>query len=70
MNDPAPRAEGESRWAPLWLYLLVILGANAIRQVLLPVGTVPVWAVAVLVVVMSSVLFVVVTAAYRTTIRR
>lgn len=57
------------RWAPWWVYVVVILGANALRQALMPVGTIPEWAVVVATVGLSAVLFVFVTAAFRTRVR-
>ncbi len=54
-----------SRWAPWWWYAVVILGVNYLRQLVVPVGTVPEWAVVVIVLATSAVLFVAVTAAYR-----
>lgn len=57
------------RWAPWWLYLLVLLGANYLRAALLPVGTVPEPVVVVIALAQATVLFVVITALWRLTQR-
>lgn len=64
------RPAGEpGRWAPWWLYLLVLLGANYLRAVLLPVGTVPEPVVVVIALGQATVLFAVITALWRWTHR-
>jgi uncharacterized membrane protein YqhA len=45
--------------------VVTILGVNYLRQVVMPVGTVPEWAVVLIVVAMAAALFVAVTWAYR-----
>ncbi|MGH9251357.1 MAG: hypothetical protein ACRD0W_17820 [Acidimicrobiales bacterium] len=58
------------KWAPWWWYIIVILGVNYARQVVMPVGTVPEWAVVLIVLGISAVLFVATTAVYRVASRR
>jgi hypothetical protein len=55
----------ERRWAPWWIYLIVLLGANYLRQLVMPFGTIPEWAVVLVVLAGSVVLFGVVTVTYR-----
>lgn len=63
-------ASGEPvRWAPWWLYLIVLLGANYLRASLMPVGTVPEPVVVVIALAQATVLFLVVTALWRLTHR-
>jgi hypothetical protein len=70
-DEPPPQDERvdevppASQWAPWWWYAVVILGVNYLRQLVVPVGTVPEWAVVLIVLATSAVLFVAVTAAYR-----
>ncbi len=59
-----------SRWAPWWVYVLVILGANYARQLIMPFGTLPEWAVVLIAVAISVTLFVVITAVHRVTNHR
>ncbi|CAN5332239.1 hypothetical protein BH24ACT9_BH24ACT9_12950 [soil metagenome] len=47
------------------MYLIIILGANYLRQAILPFGTVPEWAVVLIAVTVSVILFVAITAVYR-----
>ena len=65
MANHASQTRTGTRWAPWWLYLTVILGANYIRQALMPAGTLPEWAVVLVVLAMSAGLFAVSTVAYR-----
>lgn len=55
----------DRRWAPWWFYLSVILGANVVRQLLMPVGTIPEWGVVLVAVSVSAMLFALITALYR-----
>jgi hypothetical protein len=64
MTQPSPQRE-TSRWAPWRVYLILILGANYLRQLVLPFGTVPEWADALLAVSIAAALFLAVTAVYR-----
>ncbi|HYZ67427.1 MAG TPA: hypothetical protein VE666_06420, partial [Mycobacterium sp.] len=61
-NKPS---SGDRVWAPWWLYLVVILGANYARQAVMPFGAIPEWAVVLVVLAGSAALFAIVTAAYR-----
>ena len=53
-----------NRWAPWWLYLVVIVPANYLRRAVLPESRVPVPDVMVA-LAFSALLFAVVTIAYR-----
>ncbi|MGH8776268.1 MAG: hypothetical protein ACRDWI_14270 [Jiangellaceae bacterium] len=64
-QDPATK-----RWAPWWWYVVVMLGVNYLRQMIMPVGTVPEGAVVLIAVSISVVLFVAITAVHRTVNRR
>jgi OPT oligopeptide transporter protein len=64
------RAEKSDRWAPWWWYVAIILGVNYLRQGIMPVGTVPEWAVVLIALAISAVLFVVITMVYRGTRQR
>ncbi|MPV37266.1 hypothetical protein [Georgenia subflava] len=63
--DPRTPADRPGRWAPWWIYLVVLLGANYLRSWLMPVGTVPEVAVVAIGLAQAAVLFVVVTALWR-----
>jgi hypothetical protein len=69
LRDEPPKGpvDRSGPWAPWWWYLVAILGANYLRQLVMPVGTVSEWAVVLIVVAMSAVLFVVVTWVHRAT---
>ncbi len=62
---PRSAVARSDRWAPWWWYVVTILGVNYLRQAVMPVGTVPEWAVVLIVVAMAAVLFVAVTWIYR-----
>ena len=64
-QQPRPATARSGKWAPWWWYVVTILGVNYVRQVIMPVGTVPEWAVVLIVVAMAAALFVAVTWAYR-----
>jgi hypothetical protein len=74
-SSPAPTGgDGSARsapaasmrpWAPWWVYVGVILGVNYLRQLVMPVGTVPEWMVVLIVLALSAALFVASTAVYR-----
>ena len=69
-SSSQPIAAGEPvRWAPWWLYLLVLLGANYLRASVMPVGTVPEPVVVVIALAQATVLFLVITALWRLTHR-
>jgi hypothetical protein len=52
-------------WAPWSVYVGVILGVNYLRQLVMPVGTVPERAVVLIILALSAALFVAGTAVYR-----
>ncbi len=58
-------AKETNRWAPWWVYLVVILGVNSLRQVVMPAGTLPEWAVVLIALVSSAFLFGAITVVYR-----
>jgi hypothetical protein len=62
-----PDSRSANAWAPWWVYAIVILGVNYLRQLVLPHGTLAEWAVVLLVVGISGALFIATTAAYRLT---
>jgi hypothetical protein len=62
-------ATTSTRWAPWWVYLVIIVGANYLRRAVLPDGSTPALRV-VVALAASAVLFVVITIAYRTAVRR
>jgi hypothetical protein len=67
-QQPAQRPAGpdrDDRWAPWWVYLIIILGANYLRQAILPFDTVPEWAVVLIAITISGILFVAITAVHR-----
>ena len=63
------RQKSGTKWAPWWWYVIPILGVNYVRQGLMPVGTVPEWAVVLIVLAISTVLFVAITFAHRVSSR-
>jgi hypothetical protein len=67
---PEPQQEKPPRrggWAPWWAYLVVILGANYARQLAIPAGAIPGWAIVLIAAAISATMFGLVTAAYRAT---
>jgi hypothetical protein len=54
-----------SRFAPWWVYVGVVWIANALRQLVMPVGIVPEWAVVLIVLGMSGALVTAITVLYR-----
>lgn len=63
--EKPPRSSG--RWAPWWVYLVVLLPANQLRAWVMPVGLVPEPVVVVVALAQAAVLFVTVTALWRAT---
>jgi hypothetical protein len=59
------RSTRPPRWAPWWVYLVTILGTNYLRQLIMPAGVVPEWAVVVVAVAQSSIVFAIITVGYR-----
>jgi hypothetical protein len=67
-DDREKRATTSTRWAPWWVYLVIIIGANYLRRAVLPDGSTPALRV-VLALAVSAILFVVITIAYRGSVR-
>lgn len=69
-NNPTPnRTATSTKWAPWWVYLIVLLGANYLRAYLMPAGTLPEPVIVAIALVQAAVLFVIVTAIWRETRR-
>ncbi|GAA1487432.1 hypothetical protein [Brachybacterium sacelli] len=69
---PAPTSnqpETSQKWAPWWIYLIVLLGANYLRALVLPGDSLPLPATVAIAVGQAAVLFVIVTAIWRLTRR-
>lgn len=64
-NQPA----ASQKWAPWWIYLIVLLGANYLRAFVLPGDSLPLPATVAIAVGQAAVLFVIVTAIWRLTRR-
>jgi hypothetical protein len=58
-----------AKWAPWWIYLVIILGANALRRAALPDANTPTLRV-VLALAVSAALVLIITVAYRAVARR
>ncbi len=58
-------ADEPSRFAPWWVYVGVVWIANAARQLVMPVGAVPEWAVVLVVLGMSGALVAAITVLHR-----
>ena len=58
-----------TKWAPWWVYLVIIVGANYLRRAALPDASTPALRVA-LALAVSAALFVIITIAYRAVARR
>ncbi|SFT55786.1 hypothetical protein SAMN04487904_103419 [Actinopolyspora lacussalsi subsp. righensis] len=61
IDETVPRG----RWAPWWMYVLLIVGANQLRQLILPFGTVPEWADVVIAALVAAICFALITLVYR-----
>jgi len=57
-----------TRWAPWWVYFVIIVGANYLRRALLPDGGTPALRV-VIALALSAVLFAAITIIYRSIVR-
>lgn len=72
MTDPhtpgqtPPRSDSD-RWAPWWVYLVVLLGANYLRAFLMADVPLPPPATAAIALGQAGLLFIVVTAVWRMT---
>ncbi|QWF22210.1 hypothetical protein KM427_00195 [Nocardioides sp. LMS-CY] len=64
-NQPTTSA----KWAPWWIYLIVLLGANYARSAVLPGDSLPLPAIVAIAVGQAAVLFVIITAIWRVTRR-
>lgn len=67
--DDTPRTTPPNTWAPWWLYLLVLLGANYLRAAVVPDSSLPLPIIAAIVIAQAAVLFVIVTVIWRATHR-
>lgn len=71
MTDPAhsepvsSRSQSSGKWAPWWIYLIVLLGANYVRGYFLPGSSLPLPVTAMIAIGQAAVLFVIVTAIWR-----
>ena len=63
------QATTSTKWAPWWLYLVIIVGANYLRRAVLPDGSTPATRVVVALAV-SAVLFLAITIIYRAAVQR
>jgi hypothetical protein len=59
----SPENEGNNKWAPWWIYVVIIVGCNYAKQYL--VRDLPVAVNAAITIVLVGVLFVGITAIYR-----
>ena len=65
MPPPADDRTTSNRWAPLWVYLVVLLGANFLRSWLIPTGHLPAIVAVGIALGQAAILFVAITAAWR-----
>lgn len=65
MTQSADDHTTSDRWAPWWIYLVVLLGANFLRSWLLPTGHLPVVAAVLIALGQAAVLFVLITVIWR-----
>ena len=64
--DSVPeKAASTSKWAPWWIYLIVLLGANYVRSFAMAGSSLPEFVVAAIAIGQAALLFVVVTAIWR-----
>lgn len=68
-RDRTPPAPKTRRWAPWWVYVVVIVGAGYARQFVVPASALPGWGDVVLAFGLAAVLFVIVTAVFRALLR-
>lgn len=59
------RPQASQKWAPWWIYLIVLLGANYVRGYFLPGDSLPLPATVAIAVGQAAVLFVIITAIWR-----
>ncbi len=63
------QARTSAKWAPWWVYLVIIVGANALRRAVVADGGTPAVRVVVALALAAS-LFVMITVVYRANARR
>lgn len=64
-NPASNQAEPSQKWAPWWIYLIVLLGANYARSAVLPGDSLPLPATVAIAVGQAAVLFAIITAIWR-----
>lgn len=73
MTDPtrtvptSTQQTSSHKWAPWWIYLIVLLGANYLRSYFIPGSSLPLPVIAVIAIGQAALLFVIVTAIWRAT---
>lgn len=65
MTDSTAQPISNNRWAPWWLYVVLIVAGNWARQAVLPPDTVPTWGNATLALATAATLFVLITVLHR-----
>ncbi len=68
-QKPHERAMTSTKWAPWWVYLVIIVGANSLRRAVSADGGTPAVRVVVALAV-SAALFIMITVIYRANARR
>lgn len=68
-TDTASNKPATAKWAPWWIYLIVLLGANYVRSYFLPGGSMPLPVTAAIALGQAALLFLIVTALWRATHR-
>ena len=63
------QATTSTKWAPWWIYLVIIVGANYLRRAVIADGGAPAVRV-VVALALSATLFIVITVVYRANARR
>jgi len=66
MNDQRLHKPATSNWAPLWLYLVAVVGGNHLRRLALPDGSTPALRL-VLALAFSALLIAAITLVHRAT---
>lgn len=69
-NPTSNESTTSGEWAPWWIYLIVLLGANHVRAYVVPGGSLPLPVIVAIAVGQSALLFVIVTAIWRASQRR
>jgi hypothetical protein len=68
-TDNAARPATSAKWAPWWIYVVIIVGANYLRRAVAVDGGGPAMRV-IIALAVSAVLFVAITVVYRAIVRR